>query len=151
MTDKQRLEFVEKWLPMMPFATGYERNRSRHLLDKMLLEYDRPNGEMAIKSDLGIEIACAGDFLNIWAREIGVEECLNPYHRLELRNLARRIQDKISKKYDKLNGNRWEGLKEFVMQEKIDLENPGLDQNSIGSFWEAQRILAEIERLEEGK
>jgi hypothetical protein len=45
MTDKQRAEFVERWLPIMPFATGYERNRSRNLLDKMLLEYDKLNGD----------------------------------------------------------------------------------------------------------
>ena len=45
MTDKERQEFVEKWLPMMPLATGYERNRSRHLLTKMLLAYDKLNGD----------------------------------------------------------------------------------------------------------
>lgn len=37
------------------------------------------------------QLACACDLLNAWAREIGVEECSNPYNNLNLRNLVDRI------------------------------------------------------------
>ena len=53
---------------------------------------------MTIKAelDLAMEIACACDLLNTWARECGVEECRHPYANLELRNLVDRIWNKVS-------------------------------------------------------
>jgi len=42
-------------------------------------------------SNLEIEIACACDLLNTWARELGVQECDDPYENLNLRDLVDRI------------------------------------------------------------
>jgi len=56
--------------------------------------------------------------------------------------------------YDKLNDDRWARLKEFVEAQIAHCELnriiSGLDRDT--PFWETYRIiLAEIERLEEGK
>lgn len=43
-----------------------------------------------------IQLACACDLANSWARELGVKECENPYSGLELRNLIDRLWNKCS-------------------------------------------------------
>ena len=51
--------------------------------------------------------------------------------------------------YDKLNGDRWERLKEFVEKEEEENEaKPSFDDYYIGEGAEIDIILAEIERLE---
>jgi hypothetical protein len=45
---------------------------------------------------LETELACACDLLNTWARELGVEECADPYRGFGLRNLIDRIWLKTS-------------------------------------------------------
>lgn len=46
-------------------------------------------------NDLRMQLACACDKLNTWARELNVEECRDPYKNLELRNLVERIRLEI--------------------------------------------------------
>lgn len=41
-------------------------------------------------------LACAADLLNQWCRELGVPECENPLHDLELRDAIDRVWAKVS-------------------------------------------------------
>lgn len=52
--------------------------------------------------DLEFQISTATDLLNTWAREISVEECVNPYKDYNLRSLVDRLWTKCSMSYTKL-------------------------------------------------
>lgn len=50
-------------------------------------------------NDVELQLATACDVANTWAREIGVEQCENPYTDLGLRDLIKRIWNKTAPFY----------------------------------------------------